>query len=150
MLSSGSARFVNNHFWNCYESGTDVIVESVPATSGFLDMFFEHNVRRETQWAKSFKQPLRCRVPTGLNETQITCAPLSAAFNASIPIDYPTFNPLFKMRPDYRFFYAIGPAAEKSKWFDKIVKVDVSQGGGTVVVPAVVFPSSSIAIAYKG
>jgi carotenoid cleavage dioxygenase-like enzyme len=135
VLSSGSVRFVNNHFWNCYEdAGTgDVVVETVATTSDYLDTYFEHNLQADTQWAKRFQQPLRCRVPTGSNQTSVACAPLSASFNASLPFDYPTFNPHFKMRPDYRYFYAITPVTAQSKWFNKIVKVDVSEGGGTVV-----------------
>ena len=46
------------------------------------------------------------------------------------PFDYPTFNPRYKMNPDYQFFYAIAPRnASTSRWFDALIKVDVKSGG---------------------
>ena len=30
------------------------------------------------------------------------------------------------MNPDYRYFYAIAPATASSRWFDSLIKVDVS------------------------
>merc|ERR1712086_671161 len=35
-------------------------------------------------------------------------------------------NPLYKMDSTYRFFYAIAASSQKSKWFDQVIKVDVS------------------------
>jgi len=135
VLSSGGARFVNNHFWNCFEDPrtAEVVVETVATTSEYLDLYSEPNLRAPMEWSRRFQAPLRCRVPTeGSAKAGVRCAPLSAAVNASLPFDYPTFNPLFKARHDYRFFYALAPSAADSKWFDQIVKVDVSRGGGAV------------------
>ena len=43
-----------------------------------------------------------------------------------------TFNPLFKMRPDYRWFYGIAAKdPSSSRWFDSAIKVDAK--AGTVV-----------------
>ncbi|EOD25290.1 hypothetical protein EMIHUDRAFT_237930 [Emiliania huxleyi CCMP1516] len=133
VLSSGGARFVNNHFWNCFEDPrtAEVVVETV--ATEYLDLYSEPNLRAPMEWSRRFQAPLRCRVPTeGSAKAGVRCAPLSAAVNASLPFDYPTFNPLFKARHDYRFFYALAPSAADSKWFDQIVKVDVSRGGGAV------------------
>jgi len=57
----------------------------------------------------------------------------SAVNAASTPLvfDYPTFNPLFKMRGDYQFFYAIAAQSSTSRWFDMAVKIDPK--AGTVV-----------------
>ena len=57
----------------------------------------------------------------------------SAVTTASTPLvfDYPTFNPLFKMRGDYQFFYAIAAQSSTSRWFDMVVKIDPK--AGTVV-----------------
>ena len=56
-----------------------------------------------------------------------------AVTTASTPLvfDYPTFNPLFKMRGDYQFFYAIAAQSSTSRWFDMVVKIDPK--AGTVV-----------------
>ena len=56
-----------------------------------------------------FRPPLQCRVPTDPDATTIACAPFLAA--AERYFDYPTFNPLYKMRADYEYFYAIAPAS---------------------------------------
>ena len=36
------------------------------------------------------------------------------------------------MNPDYRYFYAIAPATASSRWFDSLIKVDVSGGADSI------------------
>jgi carotenoid cleavage dioxygenase-like enzyme len=127
--------FVNNHFWNCYEDQTgSVVVETVAATDEYLDTYFGDHLNKPTKWDRMFQPPQRCRVPTGasLNNTtdpEIMCTNLMSNSFSDLIIDYPTFNPLWKMRADYKFFYAIAPTntsgPTQSNWFDRIVKIDV-------------------------
>ena len=47
----------------------------------------------------------------------------------TLVFDYPTFNPLFKMRHDYRYFYGIAAEdTQSSRWFDRAIKVDRNAG----------------------
>merc|ERR1711865_1137561 len=43
--------------------------------------------------------------------------------------DYPTFNPLYKMRSDYKWWYAIAPSDNHTSavWFTRILKVDAQK-----------------------
>jgi len=129
----GGGAFVNNHFWNCFEDAAtgDIVVEAVAATEDYLDSYFERSLDKPTDWAKIFHPPIRCRIPsaTSTNSTAILCTPLLTGANASLPFDYPTFNPLFKMDADYRFYYGIAPSnTSSSRWFDLAVKVDAKAG----------------------
>lgn len=66
ILRSSGHKFVNNHFWNCYEDEhtSEVVVEAVPATSDYLDNYFESNLKQKsTPWGKLLTSPLVCRVP---------------------------------------------------------------------------------------
>lgn len=134
-----NASFVNNHFWNCYEdaSSGEIVVESVPATAHYLDIYFQANLANKSfDWGAALEQPLRCRIPAAdaradgaaAADTPFGCAPLLPA-SPDLLFDYPTYNPQFKMRPDYRWMYAISPASRASRWFDQLVKVDVRKGG---------------------
>jgi carotenoid cleavage dioxygenase-like enzyme len=122
--------FVNNHFWNCYEDKTGkVVVETVAATDEYLDTYYGDHLDQPTKWDRMFQPPQRCLIPTdvaaNVTESQIVCSDMMS----DIIIDYPTFNPLWKMRADYKFFYAIAPfnttGPTQSQWFDRIVKIDV-------------------------
>lgn len=141
VLTSPGHKFVNNHFWNCYEDAAgDVVVEAVPATSEYLDNYFERNLRQPSvPWAKLLTPPLRCLVPMSSASSAITCTPMfgTAAVPPSaasvLAFDYPTFNPRFKMR-NYRFFYGIAPSSAKARWFDTLIKVDRSNTTRSAVV----------------
>ena len=134
LLTSPGHKFVNNHFWNCYEEAQagDVVVESVPATSTYLDLFFARRLSEPTMpWPAVLPPALRCRVPASDASNAVKCAPM---FDAStvLPFDYPTYNPLFKMRP-YRFFYAIAAGTPKARLFDTLIKVDRSNETSVIV-----------------
>ena len=125
--------FVNNHFWNCYEDptsdGADVIVETVAASDSYLDQYFSYNLEAKTEWAAILQPSLRCRIPAraALNKTSssITCSSLGP----SLPyFDYPTFNPKWKTRADYQYFYAIAALSTDSRWFDSLVKIGAKAG----------------------
>ena len=178
-----NVKFVNNHFWNCYEepinnaatageefagtSDTRIIVESVPATSDYLDAYFKSSFERNGggfNWT-TLQTPQRCIIPTsavvagrvinaetdqlGSIAPAIICSSFTASHRSSEPsnsvkrsdydskivavaadkvpdllFDYPTFNPLVKMNPNYKFFYAISPKAGTSVWYDRLIKVD--------------------------
>jgi hypothetical protein len=36
-LLSSNLKFVNNHFWNCFERDHVIVVDTIPATSEYLD-----------------------------------------------------------------------------------------------------------------
>ena len=61
LMSSDDTRFVNNHFWNCYEEPDDgtIVVEAVAATEDYLDNYFERNLNEVTDWSKLFHPSLR-------------------------------------------------------------------------------------------
>jgi len=124
---TSNAAFVNNHFWNCAErEDGSVIVETVAATHDYLDNYFRRNLARaKTPWAKIFQRPLRCVVPaTSVGNASVACEPLLVSDQVTY-FDYPTYNPLMKMDPNYRFFYGIAPKnTSASRWFDSIVKFD--------------------------
>jgi len=123
LMTSGNTSFVNNHVWNCFETDAGVVIDTVAATEDYLDAYFGDNLDRPTRWDKMFQSPYRCVVPT--TGTSITCENLfREGPDASRIFDYPTFNPLFKMNPEYRFFYAIAAASSESRWFDQLIKVD--------------------------
>ena len=119
--------FVNNHFWNCYENEDGaVVVDSVTATDDYLTTYYRDVLEKGSiNWGQIFFQPIRCIVPPHGNAT-ISCGDLLTE-NVT-RFDYPTFNPLYKMNPEYNWFYAISPRnTTTSAWFDRLIKVDVKQ-----------------------
>ncbi|CAJ1352302.1 unnamed protein product [Effrenium voratum] len=121
-ILSGGPGFVNNHFWNCFESNGKIIVDSVAATENYLDNYFERNLAVDAlNWSHIFHPPVRCEVKP--KEAAVACDAFFA--DTAKVFDYPTFNPHFKMSASYRFFYAIAPATAASRWFDQLIKVDV-------------------------
>ena len=129
IITSPATAFVNNHFWNCYESPATgaVVVDLVAATSDYLDAYFEASLARPTNWTAMFHAPARCTVPVA--GATIACEPFWAADSASAGVifDYPTFNPLVKMQPLYEFFYAIAASSPQAQWFDRLIKVSAPQ-----------------------
>lgn len=135
LLQSGDMSFVNNHFWNCYERNTGdpstdgIVVDTVTATEDYLDTYFKHNLNQPTNWTKVFHKPQRCVIPfvgsSSKNKGEkgdedslkrIQCSDLLKGPDANTIFDYPTFNPDFKMNPDYRYTYAIAPQSLDSKY----------------------------------
>lgn len=122
--------FINNHFANCYDDGTDIVVDTVAVTSDYLDTYFADQLALPTNWSKIFKVPQRCRVPM-VGDGAIKCAPLTPEAPAGFLWDYPTFNPTVKMLPagqGYNSLYAIAPRSTASQWFDSIIKLDAKTG----------------------
>jgi all-trans-8'-apo-beta-carotenal 15,15'-oxygenase len=117
--------FVNNHFWNCVERDGKIVVDAVAATGDYLDTYFRDNLAKQTNWTKMFQQPLRCRVPID-GSTNITCTGLLK--EPSVVFDYPTFNPYFKMIPEYQWYYGIAPVSPGSQWFDRLLKISSIDG----------------------
>ena len=100
VVASVGRRFVNNHFWNCYEDPDtgDVVVETVPATSEYLDTYFASSLSQPTvPWSKLLTAPLRCRLratvmkPAGANDTTVECAAMFGE-ESSLVFDYPTYK----------------------------------------------------------
>lgn len=123
-LSESNLSFVNNHFWNCYQSKEDIIVDSVASTHDYLFQYFRHNTDRMiTDWENLFKPPQRCIIKT--KEKKVHCSDL---LNVKRYFDYPTYDPRLKTQgpPRYKEFYAISPQSTSSRWFDSIIKVDVA------------------------
>lgn len=120
--------FVNNHFWNCFESPDGgIVVDSVTATSDYLSTYFEDRLVNPTNYTKIFFRSMRCQIPASNPNATIECKPLLK--DPTIYWDYPTFNPYFKMNPDYKYFYGISAKSpDSSKWFDRIMKVNVQTG----------------------
>lgn len=143
---ASNASFVNNHFWNCYEDAAtgEIVVESVAATAHYLDIYYSERLAQSSfEWGGALKQPIRCRIPQQLARggstpspgvaatapASFACTPLLAKAPGLV-FDYPTYNPHFKMNPDYRWMYAIAPrSTATSRWFDQLVKVDIRSGG---------------------
>ena len=123
-----AAAFVNNHFWNCWESPSTgaVVIDLVAATGEYLDSYFAASLAKPTNWSAMFHAPARCTVPVA--GTAIACEPFWAdAASADVLFDYPTFSPLVKMRPLYQYFYAIAPSTPQARWFDRLIKVSALQ-----------------------
>lgn len=124
--------FVNNHFWNCYESNEGIVVQSVTATSDYLDIYFRSNLEEfsmKPDWWKYFKQPIECVVPVEAGSGTVGEAVKCKTLSQDLVFDYPTFNPYFKMNPDAKYFYAIAPiSTETSIFFDRLVKIDMKSG----------------------
>jgi carotenoid cleavage dioxygenase-like enzyme len=128
IMFSNATSFVNNHFWNCWESPSTgaVVVDLVAATSDYLDAYFEASLAKPTNWSAMFHAPVRCTVP--ISGTSIACEPFwPDGASAGVLFDYPTFSPLVKMQPFYKFFYAIAPSSPSAKWFDRLIKVSALQ-----------------------
>eukprot|EP00948_MAST-09A_sp_MAST-9A-sp1_P001599 g1599.t1 len=126
----GNKAFINNHFWNCYEdSDQNIVVETVAATEDYLDNYFATSLASPTtDFSKIFHEPLRCKIDYQSSET-VSCGPLLSENDNKMIFDYPTFNPHYKMRKDYQYFYGIAITnTSSSKWFDRAIKVDVTQG----------------------
>jgi carotenoid cleavage dioxygenase-like enzyme len=131
-LIRGTNKFVNNHFWNCYEDDQGmIVVETVASTEDYLDTYFSRNLANDhPDWNAIFHPALRCHL--SFSSSSIRCAPLfnssssSASSVASSPLifDYPTFNPHYKKKA-YQYFYGISIKSNTSAWFDKLIKVDV-------------------------
>ena len=122
-LIRGNSKFVNNHFWNCYEENDNVVVETVAATENYLDNYFGRNLAKGADWEKILYQSKRCYV--SFDNAVVDCGPL---LEQNILFDYPTYNPYFKMSSAYKFFYAIAAWSSSSAWFDKAIKVDAKKG----------------------
>ena len=122
-LIKGTFKFVNNHFWNCYERDSEIVVETVTATEDYLDNYFQPNLARGADWDKIFHKPQRCTM--SYDKGTASCVPL---LTEDTVFDYPTFNPHFKMSSRYNFFYAIAVSSADSPWFDKAIKVDANEG----------------------
>lgn len=143
VYSDSNMKFVNNHFWNCYEEDGAVIIDTVTTTGDYLDNYFLANLSASTpNWSEIFHPSLRCKLPVSNGVQNVTCEHLMAKTKSKgsyvtttgaedVFFDYPTFNPLQKMKV-YKYFYAIA-ATSKSRWFDTLVKVDVSSGSGVIV-----------------
>lgn len=131
--------FVNNHFWNCYEDDEKeaIVVQSVAATSEYLDLFFKSNLHLDAppDWSKYFMPAVECTIPYDFDSSSksssssstmnIPCKPI---FNDVI-FDYPTFNPYYKMNPAAQYFYAIAlRSQETSLMFDRLVKFNIKSG----------------------
>jgi len=128
VLSSNLA-FVNNHFWNCFEDDQgQIVVDTIPATSSYLDTYFKSALSKPTNWSQILMPPQRCLIPP--NMTGIVCTRLLQQNDAASPnyFDYPTFNPLYKMNKDYEWFYAISPTSPTTRWFDRILKIHAKTG----------------------
>merc|ERR1712003_353976 len=115
-----NASFVNNHFWNCYESESgEVVVDAVAATEDYLDNYFSHELNSpKAKWDQLFHDAVRCYIPPAGKE--VMCEKLFA--DGGPVFDYPTFNPNYKMNPKYQYFYAIAPKTKESRWFDSLIK----------------------------
>ena len=139
-LIRGNIHFVNNHFWNCYESATtgDIVIEAVASTGEYLDTYFDRNLARpHPTWSDIFHPPIRCHI--SFEHATATCVPMFQQMRkniisedgpenwnpTTILFDYPAFNPLYKMDSSYQYFYAIGITSNISGWFDRVIKVDV-------------------------
>mmetsp|Transcript_42582 Transcript_42582/g.95599 ORF Transcript_42582/g.95599 Transcript_42582/m.95599 type:complete len:513 (+) Transcript_42582:74-1612(+) len=124
-ILQGSVKFVNNHFWNCYETPDgNVVIDSVAATENYLDNYFERNLAADhANWTRLFHPALRCTIPAAAGGA-VACENLFED-GAGAVFDYPTFNPAYKMNPNYRFFYGISAQGSASRWFDELIKVDV-------------------------
>uniref|UniRef100_A0A7S0GXQ8 Carotenoid oxygenase n=1 Tax=Amorphochlora amoebiformis TaxID=1561963 RepID=A0A7S0GXQ8_9EUKA len=113
--------FVNNHFMNCFENDQGkVVVDLIATTDLYLDTYFLHSLKKPAPWTQIFAPPLRCIVDPF--EGDVECEELLPQ-DPNLYLDYPTFNPLWKMRPDSEFVYAIA-AEGSSQWFDRIIKID--------------------------
>jgi carotenoid cleavage dioxygenase-like enzyme len=127
VIINSNFSYVNNHFWNCFEQedGT-VIIDTVAATSDYLDTYFEYKLSEpKREWDKMFSTPKRCILD--VKSSSISCSNLLR--DASILFDYPTFNPHYKMNSEYNWFYAIAPKdTSSSQWFDRLIKVNVRTG----------------------
>lgn len=126
-ILTSNMSFVNNHFWNCYEDDKGyVVVESVAATDSYLDAYFEKRLEKQAQWKDMFLPAQRCKIPVSENDKDIECFQLLE--NSEELFDYPTFNPYYKMRKDYKYFYGIGPKTSSSKFFDRLIKISAKEG----------------------
>ena len=56
------------------------------------------------------------------SEPTIACEPLLE--DKTVLFDYPTYNPLWKLNPDYQFFYGIAPRTLDSLWVDSVIKMN--------------------------
>jgi len=129
-------KFVNNHFWNCYEhvneenGKNEIVIDTVAATSAYLDTYYKDNLMTGPKWDKMFFRPLRCAINTETytnKDSEVECTELLK--DKSTIFDYPTFNPLYKMNPDYKYYYAIAPKdLSSSKLFERIIKFDAKSG----------------------
>ena len=61
-LITGKERFVNNHFWNCFEDAQGkIVVETVAATEDYLDTYFARNLAEDhPDWDKICKLLHKC------------------------------------------------------------------------------------------
>merc|ERR1711935_584047 len=126
-ILSSNLKFVNNHFWNCIERDGDIVVDTIPATSNYLDSFFKSHLSKPTDWASILMPPQRCIINP--DSKAIVCSTLlQGTGNDTTFFDYPTFNPLFKMNPEYQWSYAIAPVGPQSRWFDRLIKIHSPTG----------------------
>lgn len=148
-LLYSNVSFVNNHFWNCVERDNKIVVDTVAATGNYLDAYFKSNLQRPTNWTNMFYRPQRCLI--ALEGDNIECTDLLTDADSSVLFDYPTFNPYFKMNPEYQYTYGIAPVSPGSQWFDRLLKLNASGGHiitqwsekGTYLTEATFIPRSA-------
>lgn len=98
-------------------------MDAVAATEDYLDNYFSRNLDLPAvNWTKLFHPAVRCHISVTGN--QIQCHNFFKDTDGGTRFDYPTFNPKYKMNPNYKFFYAISPKTQTSRWFDQLIKVD--------------------------
>jgi len=128
-ILSSNLKFVNNHFWNCIERDGDIVVDTIPATSNYLDTYFKSHLSKPTDWASILMPPQRCVIDLDSESRRVVCSTLLQGHaNETTFFDYPTFNPLFKMNPEYLWTYAIAPVSPESRWFDRLIKIHSPTG----------------------
>jgi len=127
-ILSSNLKFVNNHFWNCIERDDgNIVVDTIPATGNYLDSYFKDSLSKPTDWASILMAPQRCIIAI-VSETIVCSTLLQDPVSNNTLFDYPTFNPLFKMNPDYLWTYAIAPVSPDSRWFDRLIKIHSPTG----------------------
>jgi len=125
ILDSGDFKFINNHFLNCREDGDDIILDTSPSTSHYLDNYFDYNLQQEDRkWDTIMMPPRRCRIPTDPKATNFTCEKLFTGGEWQGLFDFPTFNPLWKANPASRWWYGTAPIDNTALWMNSVIKGD--------------------------
>jgi len=139
-ILDSNVSFINNHFWNCYErenketGDIEIVADTVTVTNQYLDTYFLDNLMSQggPNWEKIFLRPQRCIINTSTAVSdiskEISCTELLQ--DEKTIFDYPTFNPLYKMDSNYKYFYGIAPQSmTSSKLFERIIKFNALTGG---------------------
>ncbi|OZD06580.1 hypothetical protein CH275_10245 [Rhodococcus sp. 06-235-1A] len=132
------------HHCNAYESGSEIHVDVVAMNDPASIWSLQIDKLRDPHHNPRFHGELR-RYTVSLDKPNVTVKSLSASLCEFPRINYAHCNGL-----EYSYAFATAYETPNSKWFDQLVKIDVTSGNDKVWSEAACFPGEPVYVARPG